>query len=174
MRSRAGAGMWIMAGGALHSATKQRNVAVAVNGVEVRRGLDPNRRRRGGIGIHEVDRMLLGQIAYGGVTGHEERALRQGLEVRARLRLIPGVDGHSTVMAAQAQVADCELAADVRRCGPHAVTAVNAVAGNIGQVVVPQQVAGTCRSAAELMRDVTEVTECVAGAAQLSFEIMGR
>src|SRR5689334_10979385 len=117
MRSRAGAGMWIMAGGALHPAAEQRNVAVAVNGVEVRRGLDTNGRRRGGIGIHEVDRMLLGQIAYGGVTGHEERALRQGLEVRARLRLIPGVDGHSTVMAAQAQVADCELAADVRGCG---------------------------------------------------------
>src|SRR6478609_314214 len=40
--------------------------------------------------------------------------------------------------------------------------------------MVPQQVAGTCRSAAELVRDVTEVTECIAGAAQLSFEIMGR
>ncbi len=116
-----------MAGRALHSAGEERNVPIAVNGIQVRSGLQANSGRSGGIRIYKVDRVLFGQVSCGHVVAHKCRSLRQGLEVASRLRLIPRINGNCSIMAAQAQVAHRQLAAEFGRSRPHAVTGVDAI-----------------------------------------------
>ena len=92
--------MRIMAGRALHSAGKERNVAVSVDGVEVGRRLNADGCRGRRIRISEVDWVLFGQVPHGHVLTHEERSLRNRFEGLIELAFIPGIDGHGPIMAA--------------------------------------------------------------------------
>src|SRR5205823_3744510 len=90
----------VVAGVALHRAIEQRHVALTIDRVGGSRYPHADVRRRSGIRVHEVDRVLPGQVAYRFVVRHEIGALRQRLVISTTDHLVPRIDGHRAVMAA--------------------------------------------------------------------------